>query len=560
MHTPTSALAWELWRKNQRHLTGIAGILLFFILAYPGLCAFAGFNPDSTDAADEFARRLAANLGPHSFPDVVRVISLLFLAGGPLVAMVLTLVYVTWMFTFTEANPKTKDPMAFSAHVFNLPISTPALFWRLVLGGSLAILGLLGIWVHCVHVPHFEIFNFFNHGCLWVTLLVLAQAIVWSLAAWPFLRMLTLIVVSWPVVVWLAETAVITSPLVFVPLLVTGLILGRAGLEKMRHGQWQDWTWPLPKAFRFVRTEIQGPPQFALPIQAQVWLEWRRAGLGLVVPIVLLELVPVIFLLLRRLAGYDRLSEAAMDGFSMYLAYLPLFLFLIFGVSLGFELSQGKRDQPFVLVRPLASGELVMSLFHVTASGALLTWGAVLGVFALLPLLGNFSSVAQTVSPLVGVRIALVVGLIFLTWRLAVVNLCFGLTGRRWVSNASVLVPLVLGIGAGVGSNFPEFNSLLKNWVFPHVSALAASLLALKLLLAGAAFRACLQQNLLARADLVRYLTAWLLLVAALLATFLLLVPLDKDLIFPASLGIVLLVPLARLGFAPLALASHRHA
>ena len=318
MTTPTAALAWELWRKNRRHLLIISSIVLFFIILYPWLCALMRFNLASPDATDEFARHLAGDLQPFSLLMMGRVLFLLFLIGGPVVAMVLTLGYVIWMFTFTEVNAKTKDPMAFTAHVFNLPISTPALFWRLVLGGLAAVLGLLAIWIHCVRLPrlpHMEIFTAFDNGWLWATLLVLAQAIVWSLAAWPFLRMLTLIVVCWLVVAGAAEIMPFVPSLFFLPLLIIGVALGRAGMEKMRHGQWQNWAWSWPR--QFVQTEMRGPRRFASPLQAQVWFEWRRAGRGLVVPTILLAWVPVIFLLLLRgFFGYDRLSVAGLDGFS----------------------------------------------------------------------------------------------------------------------------------------------------------------------------------------------------------------------------------------------------
>ena len=111
MHTPAAALAWELWRRHRLRLIAIAGFVLFFALLYPALCTLAGFNPGSPDALEEMVKR--AGLMDHtgaSLQRVVQVLYLLFLACGPAVAMVLSLLFVTWMFTFTEFDrePRTR--------------------------------------------------------------------------------------------------------------------------------------------------------------------------------------------------------------------------------------------------------------------------------------------------------------------------------------------------------------------------------------------------------------------------------------------------------------------
>ena len=71
-------------------------------------------------------------------------------------------------------------------------------------------------------------------------------------------------------------------------------------------------------------------------------------------------------------------------------------------------------------------------------------------------------------------------------------------------------------------------------------------------------FGGSLTRRLLAPSALVGYLAVWVLLIIALLATMVFLSSPPKELIFPFSLGIVLLVPLARIGFCPIALALLR--
>jgi hypothetical protein len=84
-------------------------------------------------------------------------------------------------------------------------------------------------------------------------------------------------------------------------------------------------------------------------------------------------------------------------------------------------------------------------------------------------------------------------------------------------------------------------------------------LLAAKFLLAFLAFRVSLKCRLLAPSALAAYLVVWTLLAAGLLAALLILTRPPRELILPLSLGIVLLVPLARIGFCPIALSRNRH-
>src|SRR5208282_4772279 len=139
MDTPTAALAWELWRRHRSRLLGLAGVLLGFALVYPKLCALAGFNPGSADALDELVR--VAQMSHQEAPllRLGQALYFLFLLGGPGAAMFLSLLCVTWMFTFIEFDPKAKNPMTFPDRIFTLPISTSFLFSRLLLGGLAAI-------------------------------------------------------------------------------------------------------------------------------------------------------------------------------------------------------------------------------------------------------------------------------------------------------------------------------------------------------------------------------------------------------------------------------------
>jgi len=148
----------------------------------------------------------------------------------------------------------------------------------------------------------------------------------------------------------------------------------------------------------------------------------------------------------------------------------------------------------------------------------------------------------------------------FLTWRLIAVSLCFVWSGNRWLAGVPALTMFALGpVGAILSSlaNHAEYWSLFVR----IVPSLLACLVAVKFLLAFLALRISLKRRLLAPSALLGYLAVWILLVAALLTTVVILSRLDKVVLplLPVSLGIVLLVPLARIGLCPIALARNRH-
>ena len=147
-------------------------------------------------------------------------------------------------------------------------------------------------------------------------------------------------------------------------------------------------------------------------------------------------------------------------------------------------------------------------------------------------------------------------GLMLLTWRLIPVNLCFVLSGNRRLAGWPVvmLVPLYLG---GMTLALLSENDAYWNAFWRLVPALLSCLVAVKFLLAFAAFRLSLKRNLLSASALGAYLAVWTLLAAAFLIPEVILFH-DREWILPMCLSIILLVPLARIGFCPIALAWNR--
>ena len=524
----------------------IVGIVLAFALIYPKMCALVGFNPDSSDALNEIARLLVTtNSSGPALSRVARILYFLFLAAGPTVAMVLTLLYVTWMSTFTEFDPRTRDPMMFPARRFTLPVSTSFLFWWHFLAGMTAVIALYASWVYCVRFPYVETFAVYKNCFGWITLLAVAQGIVWSLAACPVIRMLVLTAALFGFLFSPAKKEIIESPLVLMPLFLLGAAFAWVGLQKMRHGQWQGRTW----RWSF-RGELRGPKRFASPAQAQLWFEWRRFARASCFYVAALAVVPVVLHLAARFAAHlGPLQNETLSGFIIYLVAIPPF------IHFCLALSPTRSDLPFLMIRPLTNGGMMMAILKASAISTVISWLVVFAMLCAMPWLGNFRAAVRSVSVLPGFLVAMAAGLIFLTWRLIAVNLCFVWFGKRWLTGLQVLwiyagafaIPLL-------SQNNAYWNSLLR--ILP---GLLAGLLVLKFLLAFLGFHFSLKRGLLAPSALRVYMFVWCLLAAGLLAILFFVARPPVELILPASLGIILLVPLARIGFCPLALARSRH-
>ncbi len=67
-----------------------------------------GFNPNSPDASDEFARQNPPSIDAQPSLRCYQVVLILFLAGGPFAVMLLSLSGMIYLFTYNGLNQKTK--------------------------------------------------------------------------------------------------------------------------------------------------------------------------------------------------------------------------------------------------------------------------------------------------------------------------------------------------------------------------------------------------------------------------------------------------------------------
>ena len=448
------------------------------------------------------------------------------------------------MFTFVEFHPDAKNPVRFPDRLFTLPLSTSFLF-TLLFGGGVAVLAVVfGCWHYLVPMPHVLQFGEYEKCFGWLTLLALAQGITWALAAWPNTRLCLLMALLFGFLFSPGWEGFLDSPIVMPTLFVLGAVLARVGLEKMRHGQWQGWTWPRPIQALLARAPLRGPQHFASPAQAQLWFEWRRLARPLSIALATFALAAVILhLLVRFVFGLRQLDDNTLGVFVLFLAAMPP------GVYFCFFSIPALNDLSFPMLRPLTNGQMVLATLKAAAVGTALCWVAVLVAASALAFLGDLKA---TVALSLGQRVAVVWCLIFLTWRMVPAELCFVLDGRRWMAQVPWLKLFAIWMGVFLYTEMEER-------LIQVIPILLAFLLALKLLLAWLGFRVSLQRRLIAPSSVLNYLAVWAFLVAAWLALVVVLFHPDAQ-ILPLSLAVILLVPLARVGFAPIALAQSRHA
>jgi hypothetical protein len=567
MRVPGLALAWELWARHRRGLTVVAAGWLAVAATSQALAAAGRGTPHLVEAA--------------SLPAV----------GA--------LIYLLAVFSYSFSTRLEARDSGFPARAFTLPVRTWALVGWPMLVGAVTVTGLWvasALWV--LRPCGLE-------ARLWWPALYLAAFLAWLQAvAWtPFplswlralvaVLVLTALMASAPLAIGFLDATEAALAGLYAGLTVAALGVALAGVARARRGDGQEWP---------ALTRLFGhPPRvgggrggwlprrrraFPAPMQAQVWLEWRRHGLAL--PFMMACITAA---WLPSLPGLEtRLQEFASSGLfpallvgirevgAPWLALSPLWFlppFLAVAGGAGGEMGkmsvEGRHAglSSFLGTRPLTDAALVAAKLRMAAWTALAVWAVPLaGSAAWLLVTGRYRALATAPPPFlrhlgplqVGVLVALILtGPGLLTWVQLVKGLWLGLAGRVRVFVA----------GWVLGPGFWITVCLAGLWVHRHAEYhaallgllpwLAGAAVLLKLLLAGGLARALRRRGLVARRTLLGWLIAWSLAVLGLFAALAVLVPARLAPRPYLALGVVLVLPLARLAAAPLALHGNRH-
>lgn len=563
MNSPTSAFLWQIWRRQRGRLIAVLLTLACFTLFYPALCRYIGLDLNAPNALDNLVPVLNRTLPNISaLARIFRIIFVLFLLLGPFGCMIVSQVYAIWIFSFAEVN----EVKGFSMprRLFRLPLSPHFLAaWMMGFGAAAITLLYLG-WTRLVHLPSIEVFNGFPNLLVWLTLLWMSQAIIWSLDGFPIARIIALAGVIW-FLGYLAGPSVEEFPIVATnktPLLLAlaglGWLFGFVGLNKLRQGDWQALPWrfwhQLPNGFFAGRRQSKASSGFQTISAAQLWFEWRKSGRRLL--FCTCGLVAAGLLVMTAVAiGIGGLSEGDLSGLFIYLLAVPLFVHFLHGIA-------PERGMPqFIATHPLSTGEMLMARLKSSALSASLSWVVVGAGLAVLPLLGDVHAATQRLpllsSPSFPRSLPLLALLLLVfTWRLSVATLGFAYLGRSWIARAPVLQPYALMALCGLFVYLDRLRGF--ETVFAQILPFSlAAVLALKLGLAIWAVRTSLHRRLVTPAATLRYAATWLGLATALILGVLLASDADWWRL-SICLGILIALPLARMGFYPVIFQSAR--
>jgi len=517
MRSPASAIVWEIWRKNRWG---------FWVVLGSFLCGLAVRFFDRPE--DEVLQLTAGT------------------------AMVACFVVTFAIFSYAESGVQ----VSFPTRTFTLPVHT-----GLLVNGPI-LLGVMGItlvhlaWAFLFLLPLDIRYPLGSFTMYWAAALLTFQALLWCLANYPKSFVMGLILamalfVRLAVVIFENHDPMRAIDCLVI-ILPVAYLCARLGIRQQRRGEWQfpeNLQWLLEVANRklFLRKR-----PFATAAQAQLWMEWRRNAVAPLISLgVGLIMVCTIFV---RLAALDDVGAITSAWTYIVCALLTLWAF-VSGVLLARDASSNSLAlSSFLATRPVTSGELALAKIKLSAQVTLAGWFIYgIAVFFWFNFFGSHPDV-----PIVPSDDALVPTMGFaalaLAWHL-VGALPLWLTGR--IESAAGAGLLLLGgyIALGNAIRFLDkhFGLLVAlPWLFTF------GLIA-KMLIAVWAFRESHRRRLLSPRTTAGYFAFWTLgtICIATIAS-----AICQGTAFPqplVTLGAALLLPLARVGLAPLALASGRH-
>ena len=523
MSSPASAILWEIWRKNRLGLIVIlAAIPVWAVLS----------------------RAMMGPLQPAD--DAIKTVwpVLVLLADG--LAMWISLFALGVMFCYTETDPK-RGHARFPSRLFALPVRTTVLVSCPMIYGVIAVVAVAFAWEKLVlgSLPRLEWMpQRFLPLLFPAAAMVLLQATVWSLPAFPGNRLLVLAVLlfglTWLVIEpnahagvgdWSAERAALfqnRSSIALAGASALAYLVALIAVERDRRGGGIVWAALWRRACKLIEALPRRSKPFRSLAAAQLWFERRRSGF-------LLPLYVGAFmaLILGPVGWIARLesppSSTAIDAEpTVTMFYLILALPIVLAFIIGKRLAEIELNpSAFQLLRPVACGELVVRKLQMAAFSAAISWAMILVVTPLwLALWCDTSLLAQgwrtlqanySMPALCALLSLGLLAVVALTWRWLVVSLYLGLWGRPKIFIGSAACSFIGGwlllIVLAIHFDHPKE---LQQW--QEVSRYLAVFVVLKWLVAAWAYRKSHRLGLLTDRVILNYLVIWLAMTCCLVA------------------------------------------
>jgi hypothetical protein len=568
MRSPIAALAWEICYRNRRTILVIAAIVLS---AWLFNLFFAG----------EFRATVSQS---HQ----LLTINCLLTAAS--------LLLVFSIFNYTEYNPQ-KEWTGFPYRLFALPVTALILIAVPMLVGVAAVELVYLVWIKLVFAQG-ELLKPEWFAFLLGAFMIFYQTILWTLAGFRIVRIIVLGLggTSFVGVAFLPFFAQYVSSPWFSENVLIGLFSALALLAfaaawrcivRQRYGGGQRRSWVKYLIERVANAFPARKNGFRSPAAAQLWYEWRRTGMLLpacIAALLILVIVP--------LSWFLRSEPVCAAWILVWTLAMPMIL--AFPLGKGFSKpdfwSKDLGVPAFVAIRPLATGEMFVIKMKVAALSAAISWLLVLAFLStwmplwadLAPLMmirvGFWMAYGHSIWAEYVISALFVAASVLVTWKLLVGGLWVGLSGNRmfFVTSAVVysLVPLLAFVGLTILLNH---DRQVRAWATENPDRvvsicewIAALAVIAKLWLAAFSWRNVAPTRI--RAYLLLWAGATLLLVTLAillwehgvltlqLMSLMDFLPVDvfrlRNLLVLLAL---LVIPFARLGYSPSALARNRH-
>jgi hypothetical protein len=540
MHSPVTALAWEIWRKNRGWAYLIIGMILFgrIWLAF-------------------FGNRY------QGLPTMLLFTSHLFVFG---------------IFNYTEENPQ-RSTTGFPHRLYSLPVSSLLL---VTVPTIWAIASLLLVRFAWTAFNGFEVDGFATVKL--ITFTFLYQGILWVLDDFGVIRIIILGIVAIWLIAFGGLSGVYSKSLenvhiIELLLLTIAVFLVSWGyVARQRSGSATGGELKHREAFA---SRVPGRPRrakpFGSPAAAQFWFEWRRSGY--VLPFYVGLLLLVVFVPISIYASHEADSTLRILG-----AALAMPIILALPIGKGFSKpdfwSKDMALTSFLAVRPLRTHDLVMIKVKVAAYSAFVSWFLVFVFLSIwIPAGADLNSLRHLWIRLYAIAgsdysgslilaLSIAAGL-FLTWRFLVDGLWLGLWGNRMFYAGSAIPYAVCPVAGLIGlivitqEKQSVFAWILQNREEVLTGALwiAAAALIVKFSVSVVAWRRVPAKQVW------QYLTIWICGTCCLIALAILaedglrqMLPLAVNrLRVLLILVAVSTMPLGRLGLASMTLARNRH-
>ena len=416
-------------------------------------------------------------------------------------------------------------------------------------------------------------------ACL-AALVAMLQAVAWHPVPLPYLRTL-LVIALLPLTILLGALSQLAGwsngvvcALYLAIIAMSGLIALR-GLTLARSGLQTEKAW-LPERRQTANHTLR---TFSTPLQAQVWLEWKRNGLML--PLFALWenlFFAALFLLVARehdlWMPFGLGNIEVRSGTMVFLIIVPLEFLMALAIGCSPRKSDTLRPdmslQPFLATRPLTNVQIVISKLLSTAISALVSAGIqALFLIAWLFLPARQDNQTGNILTLILPHLPaawplyLIAGFILFTvtlWLCGVGNLWSELYGRSWITNGfgvafgGTMGGIVLIGVLWAPSHLPQIISLVR-WL----PTLGLILLGLKLALVAWTFTRLYRYRQATPSQLASVAGIWLTVAVSLFFLLWWRIPAGLVTAQNLAISIALLLPIARLSLAPLALYANRH-